>query len=56
VLTGVIPRQADGDPIRIATRTLVLRWTRAGGFQETADVISREPARVSGGIMTVPIN
>lgn len=56
VLTGIVPRQAPGDPVKIATRTLVLRWSKAGGFKEAADVISCEPARVSGGIITVPVN
>ena len=56
VLTGIVPRQAPGDPVKIATRTLVLRWSKGGGFKEAADVISCEPARVSGGIITVPVN
>lgn len=56
VLTGIVPRQASGEKVRVATRTLVLQWTPATSFRETADVVSREPARVSGGIMTVPVN
>lgn len=56
ILTGIVPRQAPGEKIRIATRTLVLRWSKSGGFAEAADVVSSEPARVSGGIMTVPVN
>jgi len=56
ILTGIVPRQAPGSDVRTASRTLVLRWSKSGGFSEAADVISCDPARVSGGIMTVPIN
>lgn len=56
ILTGIVPRQLPGDKIRVATRTLVLTWSKANGFREVADVVSREPARVNGGIMTVTVN
>ena len=56
VLKGIVPRQAPGDNIRVAMRTLVLVWSKKDGFRETADVISREPARISSGRLTVPVN
>ena len=56
ILTGIVPRQLPGDKIRVATRTLVLTWNKASGFREVVDVVSREPARVNGGIMTVTVN
>jgi hypothetical protein len=56
LLTGIVPRQLPGDKIRVATRTLVLTWSKGNGFHESADVVSREPARLNGGTLTVPVN
>ncbi|HNZ02814.1 MAG TPA: hypothetical protein PKK50_01605 [Myxococcota bacterium] len=56
VLTGIVPRQAQGEPVRTSNRTLVLGWSKTTGFFEAADVVSRDPARVSGGIVTVPVD
>lgn len=56
VLKGLVPRQSPGDPVRVATRTLVLTWDKKHGFREAVDVVSREPARISGGVLTVPAN
>ncbi|HOD06779.1 MAG TPA: hypothetical protein PKG98_01650 [Myxococcota bacterium] len=56
VLTGIVPRQAQGEPVCTSNRTLVLGWSKTKGFFESADVVSRDPARVSGGIVTVPVD
>lgn len=56
VLKGIVPRQSAGEDVRVETRTLVLIWSKDNGFQETADVVSRDPARISSGILTVPVN
>ena len=55
VLTGLAPQQEPGEPIRTASRTLVMSYRPDAGFDQVADVTSLKPAVIQGGELKVAL-
>jgi hypothetical protein len=55
VLSGTVPIQNPGEPIRISNRMLVLSWTAEQGFKTALDVTSDAPPVLSGASVRVDL-
>lgn len=55
VLTGLVPLQDPGEPLRLGNRTLVLALQGDGGFDDVVDATSAKPAAVGGTDVRIPL-
>ena len=55
VLSGTVPLQDPGEPVRTGERTLVLEYKAESGFVQILDVTGRKPATVTATEVKIPL-